>query len=499
MTPHVPALPHPIVVRFTPESHSLTARVRARIPSRSRRRVCGRGPSLPVVTLTPEAQQVHEIGRRRARTIWAVALTVYLLAVFNRSSLGVAGLLAADRFGINATQLAAFTVLQLFVYAAMQIPTGVLLDRFGPRRILLTGLVLMTIGQLAFAFAEAFPVAVAARAVLGSGDAMIFVSVLRLVAVWFLVKQAPGVAQLTGQLGQLGGVLAAAPLAWMLHQLGWTATFALASSIGVVLMVAVALLVKDSPYRLTGVVRVKMGALARSVRSIWGNPGTRLGLWSHFTSQFSVTVFTLLWGYPFLVAGEGLSTGVASTLLMLVTVAVFVSGSVLARLTTRYPFYRSYIVLTVVGLMAAVWTVVLALPEPAPPWLLVVLVFVMAAGGPASMVGFDLARTFHPVEALGRANGLVNLGGFIASLLTMAAIGVVLDVLEPRGADFYTLDDFRVAWCAQYVFWAFGAAQILRYRKRAIAHMEREHPGAVENMRRGITFVHPGIGDREGV
>ena len=128
-------------------------------------------------------------GRRRAWTIWAIALSVYLLAVFNRSSLGVAGLLAADRFGIKATQLATFTVLQLFVYAAMQIPTGVLLDRFGPRRVLLTGLVLMTLGQLAFAFAESFGVAVLARAVLGAGDAMIFVSVLRLVAVWFLVPE----------------------------------------------------------------------------------------------------------------------------------------------------------------------------------------------------------------------------------------------------------------------------------------------------------------------
>jgi sugar phosphate permease len=451
------------------------------------------------VTLTPEAEQIHEIGRRRAWTIWAVSLSVYLLAVFNRSSLGVAGLLAADRFGITATQLATFTVLQLFVYAAMQIPTGVLLDRFGPRRVMLTGLALMTIGQLVFAFAESFSVAVAARAVLGAGDAMIFVSVLRLVAVWFLVKQAPGVAQLTGQVGQLGGVLAAAPLAWLLHELGWTTSFALASCLGVVLMVGVALLVKDSPYRLTGVVRVKMSALARSLRTIWGNPGTRLGLWSHFTSQFSVTVFSLLWGYPFLVAGEGLSTGTASTLLMLVTVAVFVSGWILTRLTARFPFYRSYIVLAVVGIMATVWTVVLLLPSPAPLWLLVVLVFVMAAGGPASLVGFDLARTFHPVEALGRANGLVNVGGFIASLLTMAAMGVALDVQEPMGADYYTLDDFRIAWCAQYVFWAFGAMQILRYRRRAIAHMERQHPGVVENMRRGVTFVHPGIGDNEGV
>ena len=131
------------------------------------------------------------VGSSRAWVIWAVALSVYLLAVFHRSSLGVAGLLAAERFEIEATALALFTVLQLVVYAGMQIPVGVLLDRFGSRALLLAGLVLMTAGQLAFAFATTFPVGVAARVVLGAGDAMVFVSVIRLVAAWFLVRQAP--------------------------------------------------------------------------------------------------------------------------------------------------------------------------------------------------------------------------------------------------------------------------------------------------------------------
>ena len=89
------------------------------------------------------SRQVHDIGRRRAWVVWLVALSVYVLAVFNRSSLGVAGLLAADRFDISATQLAAFTVLQLLVYAGMQVPVGVAIDRYGPKKLLLAGLVLL--------------------------------------------------------------------------------------------------------------------------------------------------------------------------------------------------------------------------------------------------------------------------------------------------------------------------------------------------------------------
>ncbi len=444
-------------------------------------------------------RQVHNIGRRRAWVVWAVALSVYVLAVFHRSSLGVAGLLAADRFGISATELALFTVLQLLVYAGMQVPVGVALDRFGSRRLIVAGLALMTAGQLAFAFVDSFPAAVLARAVVGAGDAMIFTSVLRLVTVWFLVRQAPLVTQLTGQVGQLGAIVAAAPLSYALHAWGWTRAFAAAASIGVVLMVAVVLVVKDSPYVSEGVVRIKLLALARSLRAVWGNPGTRLGLWSHFVSQFSVTVFSLLWGYPFLVRGQGLSSGEAGTLLMVMTGWVIVSGLVLGWLVTRYPFYRSLFVVGVVAIMATLWTVVLLRSTPAPMWLLVLLVFSMASGGPASMVGFDLARSFTPAEVSGRANGLVNIGGFSASLLTMGLVGLVLDLREPRGQAAYDLDDFRVAMCVQFVFWGFGVFQVLRYRRKALAHLARAHPGAIEQLKRGETFVHPGIGDREGV
>ena len=120
-------------------------------------------------------------------------------------------------------------------------------------------------------------------------------------------------------------------------------------------MVAVALLVKDSPYLTEGVVRIKLLALARSLRAVWGNPGTRLGLWSHFVSQFSVTVFSMLWGYPFLVRGQGLSSEQAGALLMAMTGWVVVSGLVLGWLVTRFPYYRSVIVVCVVAAMALLW------------------------------------------------------------------------------------------------------------------------------------------------
>ena len=436
-------------------------------------------------------RQLHSIGRRRAYAIWGAALAVYVLAVFHRTSLGVAGLLAADRFGINASQLATFTVLQLAVYAAMQVPVGVALDRFGSRALIISGLVCMTIGQLWFAVADSFAMGLGARALVGAGDAMVFTAVLRLVAVWFLVRQAPVITQITGMIGQMGAVAAAVPLSAALHDLGWTRTYALAASLGVILLLSAFAIIKDSPYERGEVERIKLRALRHSLTEVWRDPGTRLGLSVHFTSQFAPTVFALLWGYPFLVSGQGLSPTTASTLLTLMTFVALVAGPTIGRWTGRNPYYRSVVALGVVGAIALVWAVVLALPGRAPLWLLVVLVAVTAVGGPGSMIAFDLARTFHRSDRLGRASGVVNMGGFVASLVTMALIGLVLDRLAPGGPSTYTLDDFRIAMSVQFLLWGFGAWMIWRYRRRSLDRVAQS-PGAMDALRRGEALL-PGI------
>jgi hypothetical protein len=81
----------------------------------------------------------------------------------------------------------------------------------------------------------------------------------------------------------------------------------------------------------------------------------------------------------------------------------------------------------------------------------------------------------------------------------VAVIGWVLDLRQPGGMAAYRLDDYRVALSTQYLFWGLGICQVLRYRRRALAHLRREHPGAIESMRAGRPFVHPGFSDQEGV
>jgi sugar phosphate permease len=439
----------------------------------------------PIVTRSPDFQ----LGGRRAWIVYSAAVSVYILAVFHRSSLGVAGLIATERFGIAATQLSVFTMVQLLVYAAMQIPVGALLDRFGPKRLLLTGVLLMTLAQLAFAFVDSFAAGIAARVVVGIGDSMVFIPLLRIVALWFPPMRIPMVSQITGLLGQVGALVAATPLVYALHEWGWTPSYATSALVGVLLAGLVLLVVQDSPNPDHELDQIKVRALARTLRAAWRTSGTRLGLWSHFSAQFGATVFALLWGYPFLVAGQGLSPGTAGTLLMLMTVTTVVSSPLIGGFVTKYPFSRSTLILGIVGAIMTVWAVVLLWPGRAPLPLLIVLVVVTAVGGPGSLVGFDLARTFNPPTRLGSATGIVNVGGFLASLSTVTLIGIILDRLAPGGPTTYTVDTFRVALSVQYLVWGVGIVQILRYRHKARRELLENNPEAYAALRAGESIT----------
>ncbi|MEU7176260.1 MULTISPECIES: MFS transporter [Micromonospora] len=418
-------------------------------------------------------------ARRPAALVYAVALTAYLTAVFHRSSLGVTGVDAADRFHINAAALATFSVAQLAVYAVMQVPVGVLLDRYGSRRLLLAGGALMVAGQVMFAVAGDVPLAVAARVLVGLGDAMTFISVLRIVAFWFPGRRNPLLVQLTGTVGQLGAVLGAVPLVLLLHRAGWTPAFLTAAALGATVVLLVLVAVRDTPHaEHATTLAPDLATVRRRLAEAWAQPGTRLGLWTHFVTQFSGSVFALLWGYPFLVQGQGFSPTAAAGLLTVMTMVTLVCGPVLAHLCARYPFHRSVLVFAITAATAGMWAVVLAWPGRAPHALLVALVVVLAVNGPGSMIGFDYARSFNPVHRIGSATGIVNVGGFAASIVLILAVGVVLDLATPAGHDAPPLSAFRWAFAVQFLLWALGAAQVLRYRNAARRRLADERAAA---------------------
>ncbi|MGX4691056.1 MFS transporter [Streptomyces sp. JNUCC 63] len=405
-------------------------------------------------------------GGLRALAVWSIGVAVYFVAVIFRTSLGVAGLDAADRFHVSASALSTFSILQLLVYAGMQIPVGLLVDRLGTKKVLAIGAVLFTVGQLGFALSPSYGTALAARALLGCGDAMTFISVLRLGSRWFPARRGPLIAQFAALAGMAGNLVSTLVLARLLHGVGWTTAFAGSALAGVVVLVLL-LFLKDHPegHEPEPLPHQGTAYVRRQIAASWREPGTRLGMWVHFTTQFPAMVFLLLWGLPFLVEAQGLSRAAAGELLTLVVLSNMALGLVYGQIVARHHAARLPLALGTAAATAAMWAVTLAYPGGrVPMWLLVVLCVVLGACGPASMIGFDFARPANPPERQGTASGITNMGGFVASMTTLLAIGVLLDG---------TGGDYGVAFSVVFVLQMLGVSQVLRLRRRA-ARRERE-------------------------
>lgn len=408
--------------------------------------------------------------------VWGAGVFAYMVAVTQRTAFGVAGVEATERFSATASVLSVFTVVQLLVYAGLQIPVGMLVDRFGPRLLIAAGAALMCAGQFQLAVADSVTAGIAGRSLVGAGDALTFISVLRLLPAWFPAARVPILTQWTGIVGQLGQIASAIPFAFVLRSFGWNTAFISAAALSVLALVLAAALIRNRPAGSSPAPAAGQAG-GSSLAAAWRHPGTRLGLWTHFTIQFPGTVFVMMWGYPYLVSAEKVTPATASFLMTFFVTVAILCGPWLGTWVGRHPLRRSLMVLLIAGAMAAAWLAVMVWPGPAPVWLLLILVAVLAVGGPGSMIGFDFARTFNPSSRLGTATGIVNIGGFLASLISMYLIGLVLDLLYSSGfsnGDLYNLSSFRIALAVQFGVMGLGVAGILRSRSMVRTRMAGE-------------------------
>jgi MFS family permease len=395
--------------------------------------------------------------------IWATGSLAYIFTVMQRTTLAAAGLDAADRFGLSPGALAAFVFIQVAVFAAMQIPAGLLVDRYGSRALLVVNGLLLFVGQLLLANTTSFAVAAVARVLVGTGDAIVFAATLALIPRWFAAHRVPLMTQLTTIVGQLGQILSAIPFVALLHHSGWTvALTGAASASALVAILAFAVVRNGPPGAWEPIAIASPRTIAQTLREVWDRPGTRLGFFSHMGTQFPMMVFTMLWGLPYLVSAQHLSPSTAGLLITLFVLAAIGIGPVIGVLTARHPLHRSWLVLTVIGAGIIVWTIILALPGPAPMWLLTLLVLVLASGGPGSLVGVDIARTSNPGANIGIAQGIANLGGFLATLTVLAAMGWFMNAVGG-----FTPEAFRVGWLVLYPVWGFAIVGVVLTRRKA--------------------------------
>ena len=411
-----------------------------------------------------------------SRLAWRVlifAAIAYLVSVTQRTSLGVAGIEASERFDTTAVQLSYLAVFQLVVYASMQVPVGLLLDRYGSRRLITLGALLMATGQLLVAIAPVLSLAVIGRGILGLGDAFTFISVLRLVHTWFDAKRSAILQQYVGNIGQLGQIASAIPFAYILGLSGWTVAFVSLAALSAIIAALSWLLIQDR--RRSENVSSWPEAF-QELRETISQSGTRMSFWVHFTAQPTPVTFGLLWGVPFMVEAQGFDPWIASAGLTFMVLWGIVAGGIIGPLSARRPEYRKRIVVTQMLIIFISWSVVLLFPAPIPLWLLVLLLIGITPGGPVSFLAFEYSAQLIPEKKRGAANGFINTGGFFAALLIIFTVGLGLDFALATGISEsrFAIEGFRIAMIGQGLILLFGLSMFLRENAKTQNQLKEE-------------------------
>ena len=408
---------------------------------------------------------------RRAMVVWLAAVAVYVVAITGRTSFGVAGVMAMGRFEIDASRLAVFTAVQVGIYALAQIPTGMLVDKFGPRALLLAGAIVMGLGQILLAFAPAYWMAIAARVLIGAGDATAFLSVMRLIPVWFPAKLAPLFSQLTGALGQSGQFISAVPFLYMLNTTGWTWAFLSLGAVGILIAAAAWICISDTPDTARSQRSLKVPAaagprlsLGMRLRMVLRSVTAWQGVWIHWSNLSPLNIFLLLWGVPLMKLGMGLSPSAIATVLITATIGSVCAGPLHGLISARAGRHRDVVALATSLLNCWLFIWFLSSEQPRSQATLMVMILVVALLTPAANYGFDSVREKLQYSVLATGTGLANMGGFIATMLGAQLLGSILD--WHAGGKEFRWEDFQVAWWAVVVVWAIGAIGIVVCAKK---------------------------------
>lgn len=412
--------------------------------------------TLTVVKVTVESVRSWSDPTKRRWIAWVALAAAYALVSVHRLSTAVLAEQLTAAFGTTGAALGTLHASFFYIYAAMQLPAGVVADRVGSRRAVAAGTVVMSGGALVFGIADTYAVAFLARALIGLGGSLLFIAILRFCANWFRPGEFARLSGLTIAAAGFGGILATTPLAMVVTATDWRSTMLGLGVLGFGLAGVAYLLARDSPAdaglsEIDGVPLAKtpsLGAVVGNARGVLRERETWLvGLILFAGTGVNITVFGL-WGVPYLVQTYGLSVTDASTYTLLGSLGLLVGPPLVGWLSDRLERRTGLMVVGQV-LIASGYVVLAVTGEPPLP--VVGLVFFASgflAGGYA--LGYTVIKERHVSGASGVATGTVNTMAFAGAALFPTLMGLVLDAYWTgetiSGARVYSVFGYRVAF-----------------------------------------------------
>jgi len=380
--------------------------------------------------------------------IWTLAVVFLFYEFFIRvfPTAMVTELMSA--FSVTAGSLGTLSAFYFYAYAPMQIPVGLLMDRFGARKLLTFASLICALGSFLFAVSYHLATAELGRFLMGIGSAFGFVGMVYICSHWFPSKKLALLVGLGNSIGMLGAVGAEGPLAISVSTFGWRLTVQGFAIVGLVLAVALFLFIRREPQRLKrGEGKRATLDLAKNLRMVCSNYRTYLNAIIALLFYMTTAGFASLWGIPFLMVEYGMDKSVAGYVVSMIFVGWIVGGPIIGLISDHFnkrkPFLFISVFLTGVTLVPVIYIAHL------PIWLLFTLLFLVGFFSSAQLLNFSLAIEFNPTEAKGTSIALTNFTVAVGSSVIQPLLGFLLDAgwdgAIRNGVPFYSTADYRQA------------------------------------------------------
>lgn len=400
------------------------------------------------------------MSRRATRwrwVLWAVLACGFLLVNFHRTSTAVISGSLASTFETTGAELGVLHASFFYIYAALQLPAGLLVDRYGSRNVATGGLIVMSAGAVGFALSPTFAVGFAARALVGLGGSVLYTAALRFLANWYRPNEFATMTGWTVAAAGLGGVLATTPLAIAVEATDWRVAMGAAGLAGFALTVVVYTTVRDRPADagFEPIQGVSPPTGVPAAATVWANTKHILteretwlmGALLFFTIGTNFTVLGL-WGVPYLVDLYPIGVGAASGYVLVGNLGLLLGSPVIGSLSDRIGDRTPLIVASAVVFTLAYGLIFLTVRPPLAVFAVTLFVAQFVTGG--TLLSYTVAKERHDAIASATATGVVNGMGWFGAAVFPAVMGAALDAYWTGelvgGARSYTAAGYRVAF-----------------------------------------------------